>query len=262
MNSARLARSVSGSRNAWRSSAPCSARIRRIACSSRSNSSDMPAWPASVSKSRRSALANPEVAPRRSPSSITPTSRVSPGTGATASCSVPSSSMNAAIAGVASLRRTIVACSSRTTVRSSSASSCAAGCIVWDSPTSRSDVRSGRSLDAPNRMMSAEPTLNASRVRPRRSTSARLDVRRPRQRPRHAVEELQRAMLRVLREIRPVGEHEHRGRREDEPARVPVLRDQRRAREPDATCSSARPRGPRRTSAASPSRAARPRRAR
>ena len=80
--------------------------------------------------------------------------------------------MSAASAGPASERRTVRACSSRTTARSSSASSCAAGCIVLDSPPSRSDVRSGRSFDAPNRMMSAEPTLNASRVRPRRSTSA------------------------------------------------------------------------------------------
>ena len=41
-------------------------------------------------------------------------------------------------------------------------------------------------------------------------------------------------MLGVLGEIRPVGEHEHRGRRQDQPPRVPVLRDERGAGEPDA----------------------------
>ena len=234
MNSARFARSVSGSRKAWRSSAPCSARIRRIACSSRSNSSDMPAWPASVSNSRRSAGVKPDVAPRRSPSSITPTSRVSPGTGAMASSSVPSSSMNAASAGAGV-----------------GAPHGPRALVAHDGAQLVGQLVRGRlhrlrlaalAQRGPQRQVvrrAEQDDVGRAHVerlaRPPEQVDQRgLDVRRPRQRPRHAVEELQRAVLRVLGQVRPVGEHEHRGRRQDEPPRVPVLRDQRRAREPDA----------------------------
>ena len=63
--------------------------MRVTACSSRSYSSEMPAWLASVSNSRRSSPVNDDAAPTRSPSTITPVSRVSPGTGATSACEIP-----------------------------------------------------------------------------------------------------------------------------------------------------------------------------
>ena len=61
-----------------------------------------------------------------------------------------------------------------------------------------------------------------------------LDVGRAAERARDAVEELERLVLRVLGQVGAVGEHQYDGGRDDQPARVPVACDQRRAREPDA----------------------------
>ncbi len=101
-------------------------------------------------------------------------------------------------------------------------------------PAASSEVRSGRSPAAPNRMISARRTRKDSRVRSSRSTSADSTSGRAAERARDAVEELERLVLGVLGEVRAVGEDEHRGGRDDQPAGGPVLGDQRRAGEPDA----------------------------
>ena len=63
--------------------------MRVTACSNRSYSSEMPAWLARVSNSRTSWAVNDDTAPTRSPSTITPVRRASPGTGATSACVIP-----------------------------------------------------------------------------------------------------------------------------------------------------------------------------
>ena len=145
--------------------------MRVIACSRRSYSRDSPAWLASVSNSRTSSPVNEAVAPTRSPSTITPVSRVSPGTGATSAWRIPRASMQWASSPVACSRSSSTACCpSPTTSTSAAASVGSSGAIRTSCPRRSSAVRSGWSPEKST--ISATSTRNVSLVRRSRSTSA------------------------------------------------------------------------------------------
>ncbi len=208
--------------------------MRVIACSSRSYSSESPAWLASVSNSRRSSAVNEEETPTRSPSTITPVSRVSPGTGATSAWRIPRASMvvREQPRGVRRAPRARPPGPRRRPRAARRRAPGSSGSMRTSRPLRSSAVRSGWSPGEEHDLghLDAERLARA----PQQVHQRGLDVRRARERAGDAVEELQALVLGALGQVGAVGEQQDAGGREQQPAGAAVLGDQRRAGEADA----------------------------
>ena len=133
-------------------------------------------------------------------------------------------------------RPTTAACSSGRQARSASASSC--GTRLHRLRRARGVERRAQREVAGRAEQDDLGAAHAERLaRALEQVDERgLDVGRAAERARDAVEELERLVLGVLGQVRAVGEHEHRGGRDDQPAGGPVLGDQRRAGERRCSC--------------------------
>ena len=211
----------------------CSSRMR-TACSSRSNSSDMPAWLASVSNSRRSSVGE-----RRGGADAVAEDHHAgqprlPGTGATSACSIPRSRQVAARAAGAQFSwSTSTACSTATRRAAPRRARC----------RRRLHDLLGPSIDerrAQRRRRPRSSTISAVRTRNARTRAAQeveqlgLEITPARERARDAVEELEALVLGALGHVGAVGEQQDHRRRDQQPAGAQVMRDDGGARQRDA----------------------------